>query len=94
MTVTLELSPDEEASLTAQAQTCGLTVQQWLLRLAKQSAPLQPLGKEADPDDDRPIWEIIIEDVKDVPPEEMAALPKDGASQIDHYVYGVPKREA
>jgi predicted nucleic acid-binding protein len=27
-----------------------------------------------------------------VPPEEFAALPKDGASQVDHYLYGHPKR--
>jgi hypothetical protein len=30
--------------------------------------------------------------MKDLPPEDFAALPKDGLSQIDHYVYGVPKR--
>jgi hypothetical protein len=30
--------------------------------------------------------------MKDVPPEDFAALPKDGLSQIDHYVYGTPKR--
>jgi hypothetical protein len=27
-----------------------------------------------------------------VPPEELEKLPKDAASQIDHYVYGHPKR--
>jgi hypothetical protein len=31
--------------------------------------------------------------MKHVPAEDLAQLPKDGASQIDHYVYGVPKRE-
>ena len=31
--------------------------------------------------------------LKRVPAEDLAQLPKDGASQIDHYVYGVPKRE-
>ena len=29
----------------------------------------------------------------DVPPDELAKLPKDGASQVDHYVYGLPKRD-
>jgi hypothetical protein len=31
--------------------------------------------------------------MKDVPAEDMALLPKDGASQIDHYIYGWPKRD-
>jgi hypothetical protein len=29
-----------------------------------------------------------------VPDEIMAAMPTDGASQHDHYIYGWPKREA
>jgi antitoxin component of MazEF toxin-antitoxin module len=40
----------------------------------------------------RPIWERIAEMVADVPPEELAKLPADGASQHDHYIYGTPKR--
>ncbi len=31
--------------------------------------------------------------MKDVPPEDLVLLPKDGASQIDHYLYGHPKSE-
>jgi hypothetical protein len=30
--------------------------------------------------------------MKDVPPEIMATMPKDGASQHGHYIYGWPKR--
>jgi hypothetical protein len=32
--------------------------------------------------------------MKDVPPEEFAMLPKDGAGEHDHYLYGHPKRNA
>jgi hypothetical protein len=28
----------------------------------------------------------------DAPPEELAKLPPDGAAEIDHYLYGTPKR--
>ena len=35
---------------------------------------------------------VLVENMKNVPPEDLAALPKDGASQIDHYIYGLPKR--
>ena len=40
----------------------------------------------------KPIWERIAESVADAPPEELAKLPTDGASQHDHYIYGTPKR--
>jgi hypothetical protein len=42
--------------------------------------------------DPRPIWEVILDNMKDVPPEEFAKLPKDGASEHDHYLYGHLKR--
>ena len=40
----------------------------------------------------RPIWEVLVDNMKAVPPDDLAALPTDGASQIDHYIHGVPKR--
>ena len=36
MTVTIELSPEKEAALNAQAHARGLTIEQWLLELAEQ----------------------------------------------------------
>ena len=39
-----------------------------------------------------PIWERIAARAAEVPPEELAKLPTDGAAQIDHYLYGHPKR--
>ncbi len=40
----------------------------------------------------KPIWEVADDLRKSVPPEEFAKLPKDGAEQLDHYLYGSPKR--
>jgi antitoxin component of MazEF toxin-antitoxin module len=40
----------------------------------------------------RPIWEEILDLTKDIPPEELDKPPIDGAAQIDHYLYGHPKR--
>ena len=37
--------------------------------------------------------EIILASMRDVPPEIMATMPTDGASQRDHYIYGWPKRD-
>jgi antitoxin component of MazEF toxin-antitoxin module len=39
-----------------------------------------------------PIWERIAALAAETPPEEVAKLPADGAAQIDHYLYGHPKR--
>jgi hypothetical protein len=41
----------------------------------------------------RHISERIIERMSKVPPEIMATMPTDGASQHDHYLYGHPKRD-
>jgi antitoxin component of MazEF toxin-antitoxin module len=40
----------------------------------------------------RPIWERIAARAAETPPEEVEKLPADGAAQIDHYLYGHPKR--
>ena len=53
--------------------------------LAKPEVPCEqrhPLQTAAD---------IILNRMRNVPPEIMSALPKDGASQHDHYIYGWPK---
>jgi hypothetical protein len=44
------------------------------------------------PNDDRPIWERITDLADALPENAIAGLPTDGASQLDHYVYGAPKR--
>ncbi len=40
----------------------------------------------------KPIWEIFEEASLHIPDEELARLPTDLAAQVDHYVYGLPKR--
>ncbi|HUE74512.1 MAG TPA: antitoxin family protein [Pirellulaceae bacterium] len=39
-----------------------------------------------------PIWERLAKLAANLPPEEVANWPTDGASQHDHYLYGWPKR--
>ncbi len=39
-----------------------------------------------------PIWERIAARAAQTPQEEVDKLPADGAAQIDHYLYGHPKR--
>lgn len=40
----------------------------------------------------KPIWEIFEEASQAIPEEELARLPTDLAAQVDHYIYGLPKR--
>ena len=83
----IELRDEEAAALTAKATAAGLTLEAWLKQLA---------GTEAKPLDGKPLQtaaDIVLDCMRDVPPEIMAKMPKDGASQHDHYIYGWPKRE-
>ncbi|ETW95527.1 MAG: hypothetical protein ETSY1_30250 [Candidatus Entotheonella factor] len=38
------------------------------------------------------VLDIFRETWKAIPEEELAAMPEDGAEQVDHYIYGTPKR--
>ena len=41
---------------------------------------------------DKPVWQMVLELMKDVPKEEIDNLPTDGSEEHDHYVYGSPKK--
>jgi hypothetical protein len=90
MTV-IELPDEQAAALTAKAAEDGLSLQDWLGKLAEtRKAESAPAEQSLE---DRPIWEAIQDILKEVPEEVFDRLPKDGASQVDHYIYGLPKRE-
>jgi hypothetical protein len=50
--------------------------------------PEAPAPQEASP----PIWERIRETFSNLSEEDLDSLPVDGAAQVDHYAYGLPKR--
>ncbi len=74
--------------LQARAEAEGLSsVEAWIQKLARnepEGSAERPLQTAAD---------IVLSPMRKVPPEIMATMPKDGASQHDHYLYGSPKRE-
>jgi len=41
----------------------------------------------------KPIWQQCADACNDVPDEDIAHLPTDLAAQVDHYGYGLPKRQ-
>jgi Ribbon-helix-helix protein, copG family len=84
MTLSIELPDDQAAALEAKAAAEGLSLAEWIQQLAEQP----PITTSPH----RHIADVICENMKDVPPEVIAAMPNDGASEHDHYVYGWPKR--
>jgi plasmid stability protein len=84
MTLTIDLPDEQTAALAAKARAHGMSAEEYARQVLAHDL--------ASPTQRRHIWDIIAENMKDVPPEDLAALPKDGLSQIDHYVYGVPKK--
>jgi hypothetical protein len=92
MTLILELPDKKEAALKAKARSQGVSPEQYAETILYRDLDDESANVAAEADD-RPIWEIIVDQMKDVPPEDFAALPRDGASQVDHYIYGLPKRD-
>ena len=85
MTLTIRFSDEQAEVLQAKAAAEGLSVEAWIQKLAEPRVAVErPLQAAAN---------IILESMKDVPPEIMAQMPTDGASQHDHYIYGWPKRD-
>ena len=92
MTITLPLAAQEEAKLEALAEARGMSASELLRGIVEGLLAEAAEREEAATTEDRPIWEVILDNMKGVPPEEFARLPKDGASEHDHYLYGHPKR--
>ena len=42
--------------------------------------------------DSRPIAAVLAEIAASIPASELAKLPRDFTDQLDHYIYGTPKR--
>lgn len=61
-------------------------------RLMLDEAAQEADGREEE--ERKPIWERIVERAKEVPDEVWEKLPKDGAAEVDHYIYGTPKRNS
>jgi plasmid stability protein len=85
MILTIQLPDEEQAALAAKARAHGVSTEEYARQVLAQDL-------EAGDRPRRHISEIIRENMSKVPPEMMARMPKDGASEHDHYIYGWPKR--
>ncbi|ETW93759.1 MAG: hypothetical protein ETSY1_37810 [Candidatus Entotheonella factor] len=75
-----------------------LAEHQHVVLIISESKSLEQNGKPHDQPTDtaseprKHVWEIADELLADIPEETLNALPTDGAAQLDHYIYGTPKR--
>jgi hypothetical protein len=80
------LSPEQIAALRRQLDDLATPV------IAVQ--PANPSnGSAQQPPQRKPLWQRAAELRKSIPEEEWAKLPTDGSEQLDHYIYGSPKRQ-
>jgi len=76
--LTIELPDEQQAALTAKAKAQGITAEEYARQVLAHDL------EAASPPQRRHISEIIRENMGRVPPEIMATMPKDGASEHDH----------
>lgn len=94
MSLTIELPQDIEAELRRRAEAEGVSVEECVrILIASELGSL-----EMQPPADRrmtvaEVTQMILDQMSDVPAEAFEELPRDGASQHDHYIYGTPKRK-
>jgi hypothetical protein len=101
MTLTINLPPEKIMALQARARAEGLSAEQYARRVIENNLKSAPTvggawaASKAQPGDKtgrRPMWEVLADSMQDLPPEDIESIPTDGASQVDHYIYGSSKR--
>jgi hypothetical protein len=92
-TIHINIPDQQAAALEAYVRAQGLTLEQWFLQVAEKSVPVPPSEAPAVQPARPHISEVILERMSKVPHEIMATMPVDGASQHDHYIYGLRKRD-
>ena len=85
MTLIIDLPDEEVAALAAKARAQGVSAEQYARLVLEHDLKT---GSSR-----RTISQTIREIWSDMPAGDQAKLPSDGASQVDHYVYGLPKRD-
>jgi hypothetical protein len=90
MNLTIELPELEVQTLAEKARSQGMSSEGYARMLIEQDLRLVSAPPRVKPK--RRISEEIREVWADLPAEVQAKIPVDGSTQVDHYVYGLPKR--
>lgn len=102
--VTVDFSPEQEVQVTSalrdhrtlRLQVIGrgeVSPQGTVLRVTQvEELKLLPLGETPYDEGARPIEDVLTELAAEVPQEDWRKLPPDLTDNLDHYLYGTPKR--
>ena len=91
--MTIDLSGEAEQALNSKAKAEGVSAERYAKRVLERDLGIRD---SAETDAQRPVQtaaDIVLRHMGNVSDEMMNRMPKDGASQHDHYIYGTPKRE-
>ena len=98
-----DLTPAQKDLLIALAEETGKPIPVLLAEAlaglqdqmqARNGDPTTPPTDHAVPPRHQHLGDIAADLLHDVPDDDFAQLPVDGAEQHDHYIYGTPKRPA
>lgn len=82
-----------EQAILQKVQALPLEQQEEVLKFVEALPPVITPAEEHQAEPPRmKIWEEIDEIIKEVPLSAWAELPTDGSLNLDHYLYGAPKR--
>ncbi len=62
------------------------------LRQAQEPAPSAPPQAAPSPPVAEPAWLRVLQNMKSVPDAVFDSIPTDSSEQLDHYLYGFPRR--
>jgi hypothetical protein len=88
----IELTPEQKGVLASLAEETGESVASLIDKVLDELQERVRASRVHQKEMPKPMWERIRDGFATVPKEEMETLPTDGSTQVDHYVYGVPKR--
>ena len=89
MVIQLELSPEVREGLLAEAQEHGLSLEAVVEQVLREHVQTPSLAGPPS----EPFWKSFTRRVHALPDSVFDRLPKDGATEHDHYLYGAPKRD-
>lgn len=95
----ISIPPDLDARIQQKVSGAGYRSPEEVIRKALDALDAKEQQETPPPAKEKkrstvPVWQRFQDATRSIPEEELAALPPDGASEHDHYLYGLPKRSA
>jgi hypothetical protein len=102
-TTPFDLTPEQKGMLASLSRATGKPISALIAKALKELQEHEradhPNGeRQGGPADARPreahpsFWQRFLDASRRIPDEELDQLPPDLAAQVDHYIYGTPKR--